>query len=76
MECIFKHFSTFNKFTKLKNMVIDTSKSNVKDLVDPDKFPIWDLKLTKATYSQLWGWVIGSIRHSLGFQLVVRDSKI
>jgi hypothetical protein len=57
-------------------MVIDTSKSNVKDLVDPDKFPIWDLKLTKATYSQLWGWVIGSIRHSLGFQLVVRDSKI
>jgi len=25
-------------------MVIDTSKSNVKDLVDPDKFPIWDLR--------------------------------
>ena len=57
-------------------MVIDTSKSNVKDLVDPDKFPIWDLKLAQAVYSQSWSWVMGAIRHSLGFQLVVRDSKI
>jgi|FrelakmetLWP11LW_1041352.scaffolds.fasta_scaffold23660_2 hypothetical protein len=57
-------------------MVIDTSKSNIKDLVDPDKFPIWDLRETKPIYSQLWGWVMGKIRHSLGFQLVVRDSKV
>lgn len=57
-------------------MVIDTSKSNVKDLVDPDKFPIWDNQMTKPIYSQLWGWVMGRIRHNLGYQLVVRDSKV
>lgn len=73
---MFRQFSTLNKSSKLKNMIIDTSKSDVKDLVDPDKFPIWDLKETKPVFSQLWGWVMGKIRHELGFQLVVRSSKV
>jgi hypothetical protein len=41
---MFRQFSTLNQASKLKTMVIDNSKSNIKDLVDPDKFPIWDLK--------------------------------
>ncbi len=46
IECIFKHFSKFNQVTQCKNMIYDSSKSNlnIKDLVDPDKFPIWDNK--------------------------------
>ena len=24
----------------------------------------------------MWGWVMGRIRHEVGFQLAVRDSKV
>jgi hypothetical protein len=46
LECIFRQFSVFNKITQGKSMIYDSSKgnSNVKDIVDPDKFPIWDNK--------------------------------
>lgn len=76
LESVFRQFSILNRSSKLKNMVIDTSRANVKDLVDPDKFPIWDLKVARPVYSQLWGWVMGRVRHDVGFQLVVRDSKV
>lgn len=33
-------------------MVIDVGKSMSTALVDPDKFPIWDLQMHRAKYAE------------------------
>ena len=53
---------------------MDVSKSNpnIKDIVDPNKFPIWDLKQTTPIYKSNWNNYMGELRYNLGFQLLVR----
>jgi hypothetical protein len=59
-------------------MIVDSSKSNpnIKDIVDPNKFPIWDLRQTTPVYKSNWNHLMGELRHHLGFQLLVRQSKV
>jgi hypothetical protein len=57
-------------------MISDTSQSTITDLVDPDKFPIWDLKQQTPIYKSLWGSYLGKIRYDIGHQMIVRDSQI
>ena len=45
-------------------------------LVDPDKFPIWDLKQYTPSYRSLWGHHLAKLRYDLGFQPIVRDSQV
>lgn len=52
------------------------TESLVKDLVDPDKFPIWDLKKKPTTFYSIWNTVLGAIRYDIGHQLVVKNSLI
>lgn len=35
-------------------MIIKGTKSNIKDLVDPDKFPVFDLKKAKNMFFSVW----------------------
>ena len=63
MECLFNHFNVFNRVTQGKSTFIDKSKSHIKDIVDPDKFPIFDLKENKANYHPIWEYLAGRLRH-------------
>lgn len=44
LEHLFAHLDALHRNTQGKNMVLKGSMSNIKDIVDPDKFPMWDLK--------------------------------
>ena len=57
-------------------MIIHGQESLSKDLVDPDKFPIWDLKAPKNLFYSTWATVLGKLRYEHGHQLIVRDSLI
>lgn len=38
-------------------MIVDVRNNrNVTDLVDPDKFPIWDLKGYNPVYKSIWDY--------------------
>lgn len=48
--------------------------SAIKDLVDPDKFPIWDShKKTNLIYPK-WNYIMGKIRYDVGFELSMNES--
>lgn len=51
-------------------------ESLMKDLVDPDKFPVWDLKKKPTTFFSIWNSVMGKIRYDIGHELVIRNSLI
>ena len=54
-------------------MIIDAHNAEESTaLVDPDKFPIWDLKKYTPIYKSLWNHYLGQIRYDLGFQPIVR----
>ena len=57
-------------------MIIHGQETTTTDLVDPDKFPIWDPKIAKNIFYSTWGTVIGKLRYDLGHQLIVRESLI
>ena len=58
-------------------MIVDGNSSReTTALVDPDKFPIWDLKNYKPAYRSLWVHHLAKIRYDLGFQPIVRDSQV
>jgi len=58
-------------------MIIDSQKNqNTTALVDPDKFPIWDLKKYKPIFRSLWHNYIPHLRYDLGFQAIIRESQI
>lgn len=57
-------------------MIVKGAESLVKDLVDPDKFPIWDLKKKPNIFYSIWNTILGKIRYDTGFQLVVQNSLI
>ena len=58
-------------------MTVDNNASgNTTELVDPDKFPIWDLKKYTPSFQSLWNQYLPEIRYDLGFQLIVRQSQI
>ena len=57
-------------------MIIKGSLSNLKDIVDPDKFPMWDLKETKDIFYSRWPEIEGALRYDLGHQLVVGESLV
>ena len=41
--------------------------SDLKDLVDPDKFPIWDSMKRNSILYPKWNYIMGKIRYDLGF---------
>jgi hypothetical protein len=58
-------------------MIVDAHSSRESTaLVDPDKFPIWDLKQYTPHYRSLWSHFLGHIRYDIGFQAIVRDSQV
>lgn len=58
-------------------MIVDHNNSRATtDLVDPDKFPIWDLKQYKPIYRSMWTHHLASLRFDIGFQPIVRDSQV
>lgn len=58
-------------------MIVDSSSSQeTTALVDPDKFPIWDLKQYTPVYRSLWGHYLAQLRYDLGFQPIVRESQV
>lgn len=57
-------------------MIVNSNSSQTTALVDPDKFPIWDLKQYSPVFRSLWGHFLAQMRYDLGFQLIVRDSQV
>lgn len=54
-------------------MIVDSHKNQeTTALVDPDKFPIWDLKKYNPIYRSLWTNYIPKMRYDLGFQPIIR----
>lgn len=54
-------------------MIFDANRQQqTTSLVDPDKFPIWDLKKYSSVYQSLWGHYLAEIRYDLGFQPIIR----
>lgn len=48
----------------------------MRDLVDPDKFPVWDLKKRPNVFYSIWNTIMGQIRYDMGHQLIVKNSLI
>lgn len=58
-------------------MIVDSNSSReTTALVDPDKFPIWDLKQYMPVYQSLWGHYLALLRYEIGFQPIIRDSQV
>jgi hypothetical protein len=58
-------------------MIVDANHSQGSTaLVDPDKFPIWDLKKYSSSYQSLWGRHLAELRYDLGFQPIICESQI
>jgi hypothetical protein len=58
-------------------MIVDSMNNRGSTaLVDPDKFPIWDLKKYSSIYQSLWGHHLAQLRFDLGFQPIIRESQI
>lgn len=54
-------------------MIVDSNTSQGStELVDPDKFPIWDLKKYTPIYRSLWGQHLAELRYDLGYQPIIR----
>ena len=69
-------FSSIHRHTQGRTMFSDTSKATSTHLVDPDKFPIWDLKEKTPVFTSNWSEVMGRIRYDVGWQIIVRDSTV
>lgn len=76
MEQVFGHLSSLYRNSRGRSMMVRGRESLTKDLVDPDKFPIWDLKKKPNVFYSIWNTIMGKIRHDLGYELVVRNSLI
>ena len=72
MESLYNHFYALHRASRGRKMVIHGEQTTTTDLVDPDKFPIWDLKVAKNLFYSTWGTVLGRLRYELGHQLIVR----
>jgi len=58
-------------------MIVDGNTSNGStELVDPDKFPIWDLKKYTPIYRSLWPHYLSNLRFNMGFQSIIRESQV
>lgn len=58
-------------------MIVDaTTSKETTALVDPDKFPIWDLKQYSPVFRSMWGHYLSQLRYTLGFQPIVRESQV
>lgn len=67
LELLFNQFSILHNHSQGRNMLTRGGFSSVKDLVDPDKFPIWDsVKSNNLLYSK-WNYIMGKLRYDIGF---------
>ncbi len=58
-------------------MIVDANYNQSSTaLVDPDKFPIWDLKKYSSVYQSLWTYHLAQLRYDLGFQVIIRESQV
>lgn len=58
-------------------MIVDARNNRtVTDLVDPDKFPIWDLKSYSPVYKSIWDYHLAELRFDIGFQPIIRQSQV
>jgi hypothetical protein len=59
IEDLFYNFNVLHKYAHGRALVTDLTKSNsTTNLVDPDKFPIWDLKKYTPIYKSMWGFFL------------------
>lgn len=73
IEHLFTHFHNFHRLTRGREMIVDGNVSQTTTaLVDPDKFPIWDLKKYNPIYRSLWGSYLADLRFEIGFQPIIR----
>jgi len=73
IEHLFNLFHLLYKYSRGRQMIVDSHKSQeTTALVDPDKFPIWDLKMYKPIYRSLWASYIPQMRYDLGYQPIIR----
>ncbi len=66
----------YSKRYKGRQMVGSKANSTVKDLAEPDMFPISDLKANISEYISHWESVMQKIKGDLGFRLTARESQI
>lgn len=57
-------------------MMIRGKEELSKSIVDPDKFPIWDLKKKPNVFYSIWNTIMGKVRYDIGHQLVVKNSLL
>lgn len=77
IEQLFTQFHCFYKYSRGREMIVDSNSSQeTTALVDPDKFPIWDLKQYSPVFRSLWGHYLAQMRYDIGFQPIVRDSQV
>lgn len=60
---LFQHFDCLHRNSRGRSMIIKGKESLIKDIVDPDKFPVWDLKKKPDLYYSIWNTIMGKIRY-------------
>jgi hypothetical protein len=60
---LFQHFDSLHRNSRGRSMIIKGKESLIKDIVDPDKFPVWDLKKKPDLYYSIWNTIMGKIRY-------------
>lgn len=56
IEGLFNQFQRLHHYSRGREMIVDANTNQgTTALVDPDKFPIWDLKKYSSVYQSLWG---------------------
>ena len=77
LEQLFTHFHAMHKYSRGRQMIVDSLNNNeTTSLVDPDKFPIWDLKHYSPVYRSLWEHYLAKLRYDIGFQPIIRESQV
>lgn len=76
LEQLFGNLDALHKNSRGRKMMVRGKESLSKDLVDPDKFPIWDLKKKPNVFYSIWNTIMGKIRYDIGHELTVRNSFI
>ena len=76
MESLFRHFDALHRNSRGRKMILRGQESLSKDIVDPDKFPIWDLKKKPTIFHSIWNTIMGKIRYDIGHELTIKNSLI
>lgn len=76
LEQVFKHFNTLHRYERNMSLVRNEAATTMKDLVDSDKFPIFDLSYKIPLWRSNWVTVENKLKKKVGFLLRVRESSL